>query len=147
MKVSTSEAIRMANESMSLKDVVLEDINDVQISVKDALSLSRQGIVVPEANVFYDDDDIVYDEEIDELERIGELRKMSWEEKEAYFTSEDEETNEVTIKITTSNSSMSVWLAKNSRRISELLEPILLSLYTAEITIKKFTHHDDINDQ
>lgn len=80
----------MAHEGKSLKGLVLEDIQDVQVNVRDALSLSRQGIVVPEANLFYDDNDIVYDEDIDGLEKIGPLRKMSWEEKEAFFAGAEE---------------------------------------------------------
>jgi hypothetical protein len=135
MKVKTSEAIVMANEGKSLKNIVLEDINDVQVNVRDAMSLSRQGIVVPEANMFYDDNDIEYDEEIDGLQRIGKLRKMTWEEKEAFFAGEEE--NEISIKIRISNSRMKSWIEKNSSRIADLLEPILLSLYNAEEKLKK----------
>jgi len=137
MKVKTSEAIVMANEGKSLKNIVLEDINDVQVNVRDAMSLSRQGIVVPEANMFYDDNDIEYDEEIDGLQRIGELRKMTWEEKEAFFAEKEEEENEISIKIRISNSRMKSWIEKNSSRIADLLEPILLSLYNAEEKLKK----------
>jgi len=140
MKVKTSEAIKMANDGKSLKGIVLEDINDVQVNVRDAMSLSREGIVIPEANMYYDDNDIVYDEDIDGLERIGELRKMSWEEKEAFFA-EDEE-DEVIIKIRISNNRMKSWLSKNSKRISDLLEPILVSLFNAEEKLKNtFTQH------
>lgn len=141
MKVKTSEAIKMANDGKSLKGIVLEDINDIQVNVRDAMSLSREGIVIPEANMYYDDNDIVYDEDIDDLERIGELRKMSWEEKESFFAEEGEE-NEVTIKIRISNSRMKSWLNKNSTRIANLLEPILISLFNAEEKLKNtFTQH------
>ena len=127
----------MANEGKSLKGIVLEDINDVQVNVRDAMSLSRQGIVVPEANMFYDDNDIAYDEEIDGLERIGELRKMSWAEKEAYFAEEEENnSDEVSIKILIPDSKMKSWLVKNSERIVAVLAPILLSLYNAEEKLK-----------
>ena len=126
----------MANEGRSLKGIVLEDINDVQVNVRDAMSLSRQGIVVPEANMFYDDNGIEYDEEIDGLDRIGELRKMTWEEKEAFFAEQEEE-NEISIKIRIPNSKMKSWIDKNSNRISGVLEPILVSLYNAEEKLKK----------
>ena len=134
MKVKTSEAIKMAKEGKSLKDVILEDINEVQVSVRDAMSLSREGIVVPEANMFYDDNEIAYDEEIDGLERIGELRKMSWEEKEAFLSGEDE--NEIAVKIRIPNRRMKLWVDKNSTRISDMLGSILLSLYNAEEKFK-----------
>lgn len=145
MKVKTSEAIVMANEGKSLKNIVLEDINDVQVNVRDAMSLSRQGIVIPEANMFYDDNDIEYDEEIDGLQRIGELRKMTWEEKEAFFAGEEE--NEISIKIRISNSRMKSWIEKNSSRIADLLEPILLSLYNAEEKLKKTFKQQSSHDK
>ena len=134
MKVKTSEAIKMAKEGKSLKGVILEDINEVQVSVRDAMSLSREGIVVPEANMFYDDNEIAYDEEIDGLERIGELRKMSWEEKEAFLSGEDE--NEIAVKIRIPNRRMKLWVDKNSTRISDMLGSVLLSLYNAEEKFK-----------
>ena len=141
MKVKTSDAIKMANEGKSLKDVVLEDINDVQVNVRDAMPLSREGIVIPEANIFYDDTDIAYDEEIDGLEKIGKLRKMSQEEKRAFFEEEEEE-NEVSIKLRIPNNQMKSWIGKNSTRISDMLESILLSLYNAEERFKNtFTQH------
>ena len=85
--------------------------------------------------MYYDDNDIAYDEDIDSLERIGELRKMSWEEKEAFFAGEEE--SEISIKIRMPNSGMKSWIEKNSNRIADLLEPILLSLYNAEEKLKK----------
>lgn len=145
MKVKTSEAILMANEGKSLKNIVLEDINDVQVNARDAMSLSRQGIVVPEANVFYDDNDITYDEEIDGLHRLGELRKMTWAEKEAFFAGAEE--NEISIKIRIPNSRMKSWIEKNSSRIADLLEPILLSLYNAEEKLKKTFQQPSSHDK
>ena len=46
MKVKTSEAIKMANAGKSLKGIVLEDINDVQVNVRDAMSLSREKVLL-----------------------------------------------------------------------------------------------------
>lgn len=62
------QALAMVKNGESLKGAVLEDVDVVQVIVRDALSLARAGIVVPEQNVFYDDDEIAYDEEIDEVE-------------------------------------------------------------------------------
>jgi hypothetical protein len=134
MKVKTSEAIKMAKEGKSLEGVILEDINEVQVSVRDAMSLSREGIVVPEANMYYDDNEIAYDEEIDGLERIGAFRKMSWEEKAAFLSGEDE--NEISIRIRIPNSRMKLWVDKNSTRLSDMLGPLLFSLYHAEEKFK-----------
>lgn len=43
--------------------------------------LSRGGIVIFEENIYYDDIEIEYDEEIDELVIGKEIIGLSWEEK------------------------------------------------------------------
>ncbi|MFZ2900440.1 MAG: hypothetical protein WA004_17545 [Saprospiraceae bacterium] len=40
-----------------------------------------RGIVIPEQNIFYNDEDIEYDEDIDELVITSRVVKLSWEEK------------------------------------------------------------------
>ena len=87
-KLTVSEAIELANQGKSLRGVQLKDINEVKVNVQDAMTLSRQGIVIPEAQLFYDDNDIAYDEDIDELTPLSEFKKISWEEKEAFFAEE-----------------------------------------------------------
>ena len=61
MKVKVEQAIAMARNNESLKGLVIEDLMDTQVRAVDALTLAEHGIVLPEQNIYYNDDDIAYD--------------------------------------------------------------------------------------
>lgn len=139
--MKTEQALAMIKNGESLKGVVLEDLDAVQVSARDALSLARSGIVVPEQNVFYDDADIAYDEEIDEVEWSTENLNLSWEEKAKLFSESKQEgaknnSKPVTLEITTNDLEVDTWLRENRERLSEVIKPIVKSLFEAEKMIK-----------
>lgn len=135
MKMKIEQALAMVKNGESLKGAVLEDVDTVQVSVRDALSLARAGIVVPEQNVFYDDDEIAYDEEIDEVEWSTENLNLSWEEKAKLF--KQSKAQPVTLEISTNDLEIDTWLSENRERLSEVIKPIIKSLYKAEKMIKE----------
>lgn len=108
------QALVMVKNGESLKGAVLEDVDTVQVSVRDALSLARAGIVVPEQNVFYDDDEIEYDEEIDEVEWSTENLKLSWEGKAKLF--KQSQPQPITLDIGTNDLEIDTWLSENRER-------------------------------
>ncbi|AEE51092.1 hypothetical protein Halhy_3232 [Haliscomenobacter hydrossis DSM 1100] len=133
-KMKTEQALAMIKNGESLKGVVLEDLDAVQVSARDALSLARSGIVIPEQNVFYDDADIAYDEEIDEVEWSNENLNLSWEEKAKLFS--QNKYKPITLEITTNDLEVDTWLRENQERLSEVIKPIVKSLFEAEKMIK-----------
>lgn len=132
--MKTEQALAMIKNGESLKGVVLEDLDTVQVSARDALSLARSGIVIPEQNVFYDDADIAYDEEIDEVEWSNENLNLSWEEKAKLFS--QNKYKPITLEITTNDLEVDTWLRENQERLSEVIKPIVKSLFEAEKMIK-----------
>ncbi len=66
--------------------------------------LSRGGIVIPEENIYYDDTEIEYDEEIDELVIGKEITGLSWEEKSERFEARQRTEKKVSIDILTDES-------------------------------------------
>ena len=140
--MKTEQALAMIKNGESLKGVVLEDLDAVQVSARDALSLARFGIVIPEQNVFYDDADIEYDEDIDEVEWSNENLNLSWEEKAKLFSKPKQEGTKnnlkpVTLEITTNDLEVDTWLRENRERLSEVIKPIIKSLFEAEKMIKE----------
>lgn len=131
MEVKTSEAIKMAKAGQSLKGVILHDIAKTQVSVRDALVLSREGIVVPEANVYYDDTTIVYDEDIDEVEWSEDFVKLSWEEKEALF-SDETPVLPVSVNLLIEDANVKAWLAENRDNIGKALTQFVKNLYEVD---------------
>ena len=141
MKILTiEEAVERVNQGGNLEGVVLDEKTIKQVNVRDAMVLSRGGIVIPEENIYYDDEGIEYDEDIDELVITSGVIKLSWEEKakkaEAYQKQSNEEV-EVMLDLSTQKPEIDNWLLKNKKKIASLLKPILISLFNAEKMMKK----------
>ena len=81
MKVNIEKAIELARNNKSLEGVTIEDLKDTQVKAVDALLLAENSIVIPEQNIFYDDSDIAYDPDFDDVEWSEEPVRLTWEEK------------------------------------------------------------------
>lgn len=89
-QVSVEKALVLISSGAFTSSTEVEFDGVEGIEALDAVKLGEAGVDVPEALIYYNDDDIVYDEEIDGLELIGELKRMSWKEKAAFFADETE---------------------------------------------------------
>lgn len=58
MNLKVKQAIAMARNNESLEGLVIEDLQDTQVRAVDALALAEHGIVLPEQNIYYNDEDI-----------------------------------------------------------------------------------------
>ncbi|NUQ24552.1 MAG: hypothetical protein HUU34_11420 [Saprospiraceae bacterium] len=63
-KISVSEALQKLEAGESLRYYSI-DFDRIKVEALDVMKLSKGGIVVPEAAIYYNDDDIVYDEEFE----------------------------------------------------------------------------------
>lgn len=79
--LTVKQAVARVNSGENLAGVVLDKDSIQQVNVRDAMVLSSGGIVIPEQNIYYDDDDIQYDEDIDGLTITSGITDLSWEEK------------------------------------------------------------------
>ena len=141
MKVLTvKEAVERINKGGNLKGVVLDESTTKQVNVRDALVLSRGGIVIPEQNVYYDDEEIEYDEDIDELVITSGVVKLSWEEKAKRaeeYKNGIEKRKEMMIDLSTQEPEVDHWIANNKKKLEVLLRPIVINLFNAEKVIKE----------
>lgn len=141
MKVLTvKEAVKRVNEGGDLKDVVLDESTIMQVNVRDAMALARGGIVIPEQNIYYNDDEIEYDEDIDELVIAGEIVELSWDEKvkraEAFNATKTMK-KEVMVNLSTQKPEIDDWILINKEKIELLLKPIVVNLFNAEKAVSK----------
>ena len=79
--LTVKEAVARVHRGQTLEGVVLEENSRQQVNVRDAMILSEGGILIPEENIYYNDADIEYDEDIDELTITSGPVQLSWEEK------------------------------------------------------------------
>ena len=141
MKVLTvKEAVEWVNSGNSLEGVVLNKDTIKQVNVRDAMVLARGGIVIPEQNIYYNDDEIEYDEDIDELVITSGIVKLSWEEKARRAKEHREKGKTATaviIDLATQKPEIDDWITKNRAKIENLLKPIVVSLFNAEKAVKE----------
>jgi hypothetical protein len=141
MKVLTvKQAVARVNSGENLAGVVLDEDSTQQVNVRDAMVLSSGGIVIPEQNIYYDDGDIQYDEDIDELTITSGIVELSWAEKARKASAHQRPGHPaVAIKIDLSTQAPEIddWLLKNEERVAALLRPIVISLFEAEQKVKE----------
>jgi len=166
MKVLTvEEAVERVNSGGNLEGVVLDENSLKQVNVRDAMVLSRGGIVIPEEHIYYDDTDIEYDEDIDELTITSGIIDLSWEEKakraaahQQQIDQDDEgiaydeafEGDWVRVKtegLAGAEATLDVrlqldpvirsWLEQHSVPVNKLIEQLLVNFYQAAQLIEK----------
>ncbi|MBK8652416.1 MAG: hypothetical protein IPN20_00355 [Haliscomenobacter sp.] len=138
--LTVKEAVERVNKGESLKDVVLDESTTRQVNVRDAMVLSMGGIVIPEQNIYYNDEDIVYDEDIDELVITSGVVQLSWEEKAQRAKAYSDKANReqpVTVDLSTHQPEIDDWIEKNKQKLETLLKPIVVSLYQAEKAVRE----------
>jgi hypothetical protein len=131
MKVGIEEAIAMANDGQSLEGIIIEGLNDSQIKAMDALMLARHGIVIPEQNIYYDDSEIAYDEDFDDVEWSKEPIKLSFEEKAALANRgfQDNDKEEISLKIAVSDKEVKQWIKINQQKVEKIISGLIVDLY------------------
>jgi hypothetical protein len=138
MKVKIQQAIEMAKNNKSLKGLVIEDLNDTQVDVVDAIALARQGIMIPEVNIYYDDEKIAYDPDFDDFEWSKQPIKMTWEEKfklAESITKNEVPDEEISVKIRVSDRKIHQWVSENFDKMGPILSNFIVDIYKANTII------------
>lgn len=130
----------MAKNNESLKGLVIEDLNDTQVDFIDALALARQGIVLPEANIYYDDGKIAYDPDFDDVEWSKQPIKMTWAEK--FILAESMKKNEtsdeeISVRIRVSDQKIHQWVRENVDKMGPILSNFIVDIYKANNIINE----------
>lgn len=113
-KISVSEALRKleAGESVSGYSI---DFDRIKIEALDVMKLSKGGIVVPESAIYYDDDDIAYDEDfVGDWVRVDTATKSKTE-----------------VRITLQDD-IKQWVEENNVPLDQLIEKLLDGFYRAQ---------------
>ena len=63
-QISVSEALQMLEAGQSLSGFTI-DFDRIKVEALDVMKLAKAGVNVPEEAVYYDDDDIAYDEDFE----------------------------------------------------------------------------------
>lgn len=140
MKVTVEQAVQKAKNQESLEGLVIENLGDTQLRAADALALAERGILVPEQNIYYSDDDIAYDPDFDEVEWGKEPLKITWEEKiklaEALSKSKAKE-EEISLNVKITDREVRLWMHTHKDKMGQILANFIVDIYKAEQIMKE----------
>jgi uncharacterized protein involved in tolerance to divalent cations len=146
--LTVKEAVDRVNSGQNLEGVHLDKESLKQVNVRDAMILNSGGIVVPEENLYYDDNDIVYDEEIDELVIGEEITGLSWEEKINRFQNYQNTNEDISINLSTQDQEFNKWIEMNKGFLEKVLRPIVKNLFDVEnLANKKFAQQSSTDNR
>jgi hypothetical protein len=140
MKVKVEQAIKMARNKESLKDIVIEGLNDTQVRPMDALVLAEYGILIPEQNIYYSDEDIAYDPDFDDVTWRDEPLKLTWEEKiqlAEEIAGNKIADEEVSVRIRIEDREIRQWMRKNYDKMGQVLSNFIVEIYKANKIMEK----------
>jgi hypothetical protein len=139
MKVSIEKAVEMAKDNQSLKGFAISDLNDSQVRAADALVLAQHGILIPEQNIYYDDADVAYDPDFDEVEWDRKPLNMTWEEKfqlAKQLENAGALEEELSVKVKIPDREVRQWVHLNADKMGQILSNFIVDIYKANKIIK-----------
>lgn len=128
--ISVQEAIDILRSGKDLDKIILSDLGNTPVKVIDALLLAENGFVVPDGNIVYDDKDIQYDPDFDEVEWGAPIPFRQ-------FKAELSETEELMVKVQVKNEGMKEWLRSNRTKLDKIVSKLLEDLYQTEQLLKQ----------
>ena len=113
-KISVSEALRKLEAGESVTDCSI-DFDRIKVEAIDVMKLSKGGIEVPETAIYYDDDDIAFDEDFE----------SDWVKIDTTNQSKTE------VRITLQDD-IKQWIKDNHIPLDQLMEKLLEGFYRAQ---------------
>lgn len=127
-EISVNSAIDLLKSGGSLDQIIISDLATSKVKVMDALLLAKNGCVVPDGNIVYDDTHIQYDPDFDDLPwgQPVPFKKLK------QSLESDNYAAEVVVKLQIKNADMRQWITKNGEQINLVINGLLESMYKAD---------------
>lgn len=138
--ISIKAAIKALKSGKSLKNKTLSDLDTSVVDVMDALLLAEHGILVPEANIVYDDSKIAYDPDFDDAEwgKPVSVKEVSIQAKDAATDLEKPKSpkaEKLVIELSI-NAEVKDWIESNDVQVDIIIGKLLTDLYNTEKLLK-----------
>lgn len=122
-KISVSEALQKLQAGQSITEYVI-DFDRIKVEALDVMKLAKGGVVVPETAIYYNDDDIEYDEDFDD----------DWVRIDADPISELKTQTELKIAL---NKDIKQWIEAKNIKLDKLVENLLDNFYRTQKIVSK----------
>jgi len=121
--ITVSEAISKIEAGKSLEGYSI-NFERIKVEALDVIKLSKAGIKVPDESIYYDDDNIAFDEEFE----------GNWERIEYDPIEEAKSQTEVKIKV---KQDIRQWIESKNIKLDKLIENLLEGFYQTQKSISE----------
>lgn len=130
-KIDVNSAIDLLKSGGNLDQTIITDLVTAKVKMPDALLLARNGYVIPEDNVVYDDSQIQYDPDFDDV-TWG--KPVPFKKLKQSLEAGDQlaEAVELIVKLQIKSTDVKEWLTKNEGQINIMISGLLESMYKAD---------------
>lgn len=122
-KISVAEALEKVESGKSLEGFSI-DFDHIKVEALDVMKLSKGGVQVPEEAIYYEDDDIVFDEDFE-----GEWERVDYDPIQEISIERE-------IKITLRND-IQKWVEKKNIHLEKLVENLIEGFYQSQKIVKE----------
>ena len=136
-KVTVERAIDILKSGGTLGESVISDLEISKVKAMDALLLAENGFFVPDGNIVYDDNDIQYDPDFDDVEWGDPVPFRHGKNHLVQETKEEKNgAGEIVVRVTIKNNDMKEWLGLNEQKLDQIISKLLEDLYNTERLLK-----------
>lgn len=131
--LKTKEVIDLIIKGESVDGIVLSDIKDKRVRFKEAMLLVENGYLIPSENILYDDSDVIYDVDFDEVAWEGNYTNLQGMLASEGVVEEIMETADtITIELSIEDKEVKEWLLENTTKLKDLVQKLVVDLYHTE---------------
>lgn len=126
--MKTDEVINLIKQGLPVDDIVLLDIEEKRLNFRDSLLLIESGFLLTEKNLLYQDTDVVYDAEFDEVNWEGNYTSLQ-DLLLSKGVTENENDEIVTIELAIKDQAVKDWVVKNTGKMKDIVNKLVIDLY------------------
>lgn len=131
-KISVVKAIEILRSGGDLEANTISDLETSKVKAMDALMLAENGFVVPNGNIVYQDSDIQYDPDFDDVDWGGPIAFNSIKNR----TEVSPTVEELVVTVQIKNEGIRAWVRENRNKIDLVVGKLLEDLYRTEKLLK-----------
>ena len=132
-KISVQNAIDILRAGGNLGESTISNLDTSRVKAMDALLLAKNGFIVPDGNIFYDDKDIKYDPDFDEVE-WG--KPVPFKQVKNSLAAGIPAEEELIVRVRIKDDEMKKWLKTNRKKLDLVINKLLEDLYKTERLLK-----------
>jgi hypothetical protein len=135
--IDIEKAIALANAKHSLDGLAIKDLNETQVRAVDALALADQGVLIPEQNIIYRDEDVQYDPEFDDYSWTQLPSGTRLEDLESIVAQQrSNEKPSMNIELEVEDEKAMEWAKENYSTIKNMMNALVKELYNSSSMIE-----------